>query len=255
MRFKPCQTVFVAVLTVVFAGCSGASGPALLDSANGDTTEADDTNIEDSGDVHADGNPATNDYSGTADNIFDRIDDADPSNAENTGPELAVANDDKASYNSLAVKRMDELTARIVQLQTEVEELKATISQLRGTITSTEKAIAKYEDSTLLGKATLGAMSTEPQLRSDLGKLLQGKVRLVNNTGSNAVVYINGTAWTVLTGESYVLAPVGTVSFLRQGESSAQFMGMEEWTENPQTGQFELLFDLSRTTNEQSVLK
>ncbi|QDU56301.1 hypothetical protein [Aeoliella mucimassa] len=179
---------------------------------------------------------------------------AKPTAEEQSGPDLSapspeeppVANDRVVATPAEA--KVEELTQRVVALQTEVEELKATLYSL-------QQSIARNEDPTVFGERALGAMAEDSDLRSNLGQMLQGKVRLINETEQNAVVYINGTPWTVLTGDSYVLAPVGTVSFLRDGETEATLKGIQEWKENSATGQFELVYRLEDTATEHSVMR
>ena len=130
-----------------------------------------------------------------------------------------------------------ELTERVVALQTEVDALRATVAALN-------QALVNLQDPRELSRNALGAMSEDADLRAGLGQMLQGKIRLVNDTGSPEVVYINGTAWTVVTGESYIFSPVGTVSLQRAGYEEPTFMGIQEWYENKQTGQFELEYHL-----------
>ena len=163
------------------------------------------------------------------------------------GPNLVMAN--------AAAAKVEDLTSRVVALQTEVEDLKATIKALQDTLFSLQRNIASSEDQTAFSERALGAMAEDANLRSSLGEMLQGKVRLVNNTGAEAVVYINGTPWTVVTGDSYIYAPVGTVSFLSKGDTAATFKGVQEWKENPETGQFELTFEIGSSATERSVLR
>src|SRR5690606_2429468 len=101
------------------------------------------------------------------------------------------------------------LTERVAALETELAGLKQQLRQmqdlqrelanLRDAISNLELAETEGPDS---GRRALGAMSESPQLRGEIAEKLQGKVRLVNNTGAEQVVYINGTPWTVVQGDS-----------------------------------------------------
>lgn len=210
------------------------------------------------------------------DDIFGPIDEEQPEPAEETGPEFAgaeppAADDAMTTEENLALDteaantesvdhtvaraaaptaaelKVEELTNRVAAMQTEIEELKTNLYNL-------QQALAQAQDPSEFSQRALGAMALDPDLRGTMGQMLQGKVRLVNNTGAPAVVYINGTPWTVVTGDSYVLAPVGKVSFLKQGETEATFKDIQEWTENEQNGQFELEYRLGDTASERSVL-
>ena len=147
-----------------------------------------------------------------------------------------------------------ELTERVAALQTEIEQLKQRLRQLE----DLELQVANLKNSVAnlsapagvddAGRRALGAMAESPQLRGEIAEKLQGKVRLVNNTGREQVVYINGTAWTVLEGKSFVYAPVGKVSFQLLGAGEPIFKGIQEWQANPADDQMELVFDLSAQT-------
>ncbi|MGI9455248.1 MAG: hypothetical protein ACR2NU_01735 [Aeoliella sp.] len=151
--------------------------------------------------------------------------------------------------------KIHELTSRIAAMETEIESLKANLKAIDG-------QLVNLVDPDELSRQALGAMAENSQLRSGLGQMLQGKVRLVNETGAPEVVYINGTPWTVVVGESYVYSPVGTVSFLREGYEEPTFMGVQEWYEDEETALFELEYLLPAvgdedgpTAIESSVLK
>lgn len=164
------------------------------------------------------------------------------------GPAMTAATDHNA-------QRVHELTERIVALETELAELRTNLQSM-------QSALARVQDPGELSRRALGAMVEDTDLRGTMGELLQGKVRLVNTTGAPVVMFINGTAWTVVEGESFVLAPVGTVSFLYQPAGKPIFMGIHEWVENRENGQFELEYRVESPTatsatalaNERSVL-
>lgn len=146
---------------------------------------------------------------------------------------------------------IQQLRSRLAAMETEIESLKATVQAL-------DRQLVNTLDPEQLSRRALGAMAQDPQMLSGLGQMLQGKVRLVNDTGEPQVVYINGTPWSVVTGRSFVYAPVGTVSFLREGEPEPLFKGIQEWTENEATGQFEVEYHVpepGRASTETSVLR
>ncbi len=134
-----------------------------------------------------------------------------------------------------------DLTSRMAALQTEVEGLKATVAAL-------QQALANSQDQSELSRSALGAMAEDSQLRSGLAQMLQGKLRLINQTGENKVLYINGTPWTVLMGETYIFVPVGMVSFVSESSDSPTFKGIQEWNENHETDQLELEYRLGESS-------
>lgn len=227
-----------AVLGIVAAGCSWAEQPTAAPVAGGqvapDTTAVDNTAAD----------------SGDADNIdalFGLEDDQEPAAAAEpaAAEEPAAAN---AAATAADVK-VHELTERVAALETELEGLKATLYSL-------QQAIAHSQEPSEFSASALGAMAEDADLRGRMGEMLQGKVRLVNNADEAVVLYINGTPWTVVTGESYVLAPVATVAFMREPGDKPTFKGIQEWQENEDTGQFELeyVLDADNAASERSVL-
>ncbi len=155
-------------------------------------------------------------------------------------------------------EKIFELTERVAALQTEIEELKLRLRQLENLEQRVADLKLSVDDLTTAGEGpdagrrALGAMSESPQLRGEIAEKLQGKVRLVNNTGREQVVYINGTPWTVVTGKSFVYAPVGKVSFQFLGEAKPFFKGVHEWEANPTSDEMELVVNLSATTDASS---
>lgn len=205
------------------------------------------------------------------DGIFANIDDEQPNPAEaKPGDEPAAASDKNGEQTvefpphpnpeaaaALAVNaKVHELRERVVELETLIDELKAEVKLLR-------QAQTRLVDTEDFSTRALGAMSEDGDLRGHMGRMLQGKVRLTNNTGQSQVIYINGTAWTVVTGESYVLAPVGTVSFQHSSDDDPILKDVQEWRVNDDTSQLELYYTLgdadvvvdSDDAIEQSVLK
>lgn len=178
-------------------------------------------------------------------------------------PHLATPIDNHQVDNA-AQQKIHELTERLVSLQTEVEELKQEVRrtrELERLVAELQQTVMNLGDTAAISRDALGAMSESPQLRGEMAEKLQGKIRLVNNTGAPQVLYINGTAWTVVEGRSFVFAPVGTVSFQRPGQSEPVFRGVHAWSANPQDDRFELTFELQQgdshvtTPRETSVLQ
>ena len=220
LRLSPLIVVAVCAALVAVAGCGWAQEA-------GSSTKSG-------------GQPSDGEMGDLANELF--VDDLEPEPAETTSADGLPP--------EVGSPKIDELVSRIAELETEVDSLRATIAALND-------RLVDLVDPSELSRQALGAMEENPQLRSGLGRMLQGKVRLTNDTGEPQVMHINGTAWTVVTGESYVFAPVGTVSFHREGAGEPVFMGIQEWQENPETGQLELEFDVlaGGEPNEQSVLK
>lgn len=154
-----------------------------------------------------------------------------------------------------------QLTQRVAALETEIQELQQRLRQLQDVerelanlrdAISNMKVAANDADS---GRRALGAMAESPQLRGEIAEKLQGKVRLVNNTGAEQIVYINGTPWTVVEGNSYVYAPIGKVAFQRLGDAKPTFKGVQEWETNATTDEMEVVFDLSNPDSQSVVTR
>lgn len=58
----------------------------------------------------------------------------------------------------------------------------------------------------------LGKMNSSANFREEMRRATQGRILFRNYTGVPQLVYVNGTAWNVTTGESYIDAAVGKVS-------------------------------------------
>ncbi len=250
---------------VLATSCIALLAVASSNAANAQATEGDGMANEQELMTDAD----EQDYSGIAadgtdelDDIFAGIDDTEPAAADDTteamaeeaaadeeqpvrfppGPEAATAADGESETHALR--------ERVAALRTEVEEL-------RNMVNSLQRALARAQDLSDFSSKALGAMTEDADLRSTMGKMLQGKIRLTNNTGQEQVRYINGTPWTVVTGASYVFAPVGRVSFSDDPVDAPTFKDTQDWSVNEETGEMELEYTLgtSDTANEQSVLK
>ncbi len=274
----------VTSLIVLSAGCSFGQNATDADAADGqdlfgnvgtdndvDTDNQDlfgdaDTDDQDLfGPIEADASetdelaaevPAADDE----EDIFAGIDEVEPAPAESVRDAMAeeAAADPQEPFefpqnpNPAAASHAEvhQLRERVAAVRTEVEELKTMLNSL-------QKALARAQDPSDFSTRALGAMSEDADLRSTMGQMLQGKVRLANNTGQDQVLYINGTPWTVVTGESFVFAPVGRVSFSDDTASTPIFKDSQEWRVNESTGQMELEFVLgdADAVTERSVLK
>lgn len=206
----------------------------------------------------ADSTPATSDEEDPSRGLFAGVDEQEPTEAAEESPVASSAPDAETAEEHAAAYRDQELAARdakIHELTQRIAALETEIAGMQNTIASFSSALADMQDPDEFSRQALGAMAEDGDLRAGFGEMLQGKVRLVNNTGENRIVYINGTAWTVVTGESYIYAPVGTVSFLLEGETDPTFKGVQEWTESDAAGRFELEYQLGGDSSESSVLQ
>ncbi|WP_442485817.1 hypothetical protein [Aeoliella sp. SH292] len=258
MVLRSINTVFTAALSLVIVGCSWADEPstgkfpAKPVSAQVEqpeeapaSTATEDAEEDLFGPVDKQ-DPLVNDAPGT---VEEEVAEAAAEEAAVEGPAMTAATDDPNA------QKVHELTERIVALETELEELRTNLASM-------QQALARVQDPAELSRRALGAMVEDTDLRGTMGELLQGKVRLVNNSGAPVVMFINGTAWTVVEGESFVLAPVGTVSFLYDPAGKPVFKGIQEWVENRENGQFELEYKVEsatpattpESTSERSVL-
>jgi hypothetical protein len=249
--------VFIAAcftcLGLAAAGCSFGQDAAAVDTpGEQELFGATDAPAADAPDAATSGDDEVGD-------IFSGMDNEDPTPAE---PPAAAeeqqpgeqqpgeVRENRGAAATAADAKVHELTERVAALETVIEELRTQIDLLR----DSQRELTDQGD---FSTRALGAMAEDADLRSTMGQMLQGKVRLVNDTGEPQVLYINGTAWTVVPGDSYVLAPVGTVAFQYTADDTPIFKGIQEWTENRSNGQFEVEFRLgaSQTANEYSVLR
>ena len=221
-RFFSRLVFSVVVAMLVASGCSWAQQPDNTAAGENERASAGDEDEQTNGADPSDVNP-----------IFAAAD-KEPEAAEEAEDDVVGDDDARAEIDPRDVK-IHELTTRVAALETEIQSLQATIAALND-------RLVDLVDPDEITRQALGAMQEDAQLRSGLGLLLQGKVRLINNTGQPQIMHINGTAWTVVTGESFVFAPVGTVSFHCAGEQP-DFKGIQEWQENDD-GQMEVVYEL-----------
>ncbi|WP_425398768.1 hypothetical protein [Aeoliella sp.] len=243
--------LFVCLVAIlVTAGCSWAQEPTATKFPPKETTAEDGDNAGE-----AEGTDA--------DELFAGVDNEEPAAAEEAAaepPEDALGAGDmpeeaaaEAGAPALTVDQLaiEDLRARLVELETEVEALKTNLAIAQSKIGQMVTA-DEFRDK------TLGAMSEDAALRGRVGELLQGKVRLNNPTDESVVMYINGTAWTVVPGKSFVHAPVGTVSFLYDPAGEPEFKGIQEWDKVEGSDQFELEYEVrtpGMNANERSVVR
>lgn len=186
-----------------------------------------------------------------------------PSGTQAEDPLLMESRAGAADQSQMAAEadKVFQLTQRVAALETEIQELQQRLRQLQDVerelanlrdAISNMKVAANDADS---GRRALGAMAESPQLRGEIAEKLQGKVRLVNNTGAEQIVYINGTPWTVVEGNSYVYAPIGKVAFQRLGDAKPTFKGVQEWETNATTDEMEVVFDLSNPDSQSVVTR
>lgn len=243
MALRSITTVFTAALGLVIVGCSWADEPST------DRFPAKPVSAQVEEPAEAPANTSTED---AEEDLFGPVDKQDPivNDAPGTVEEEVAEAAEEAAVEGPAMtavtddpnaQKVHELTERIVALETELEELRTNLASM-------QQALARVQDPQELSRRALGAMVEDTDLRGTMGELLQGKVRLVNTTGAPVVMFINGTAWTVVEGESFVLAPVGTVSFLYEPAGKPVFKGIQEWVENRENGQFELEYKVESAT-------
>lgn len=128
--------------------------------------------------------------------------------------------------------KIDALEGRIKELETKIADLPAITAKLNDIantlngidVTAIQSLGAQVQELNvaLSNIATqsgdgykldiLGKMSSDANFREEMRRATQGKIMFNNTTGFPQVVYINGTAWNVGVGESYIMAPVGNVS-------------------------------------------
>jgi len=264
LRWSSCLALCLSVGLLATAGCTLAqsSGDAASQAkktiaeaaASHLAGAAAEETVDHTGPDHAIGN------ADSSEGLFAEVDEQQPTEAaevaeageDSTETPATGAAEHTTAYREQLLAAQDEkiyqLTQRIAALETDIQGMLNTIASLNG-------ALADLQDPNEFSRQALGAMAEDGDLRAGFGEMLQGKVRLVNNTGEDRVLFINGTAWTVVTGESYIFAPVATVTFLLEGETKPEFKGVQEWTEGDTAGRFELKYQIGGTSTESSVLQ
>ncbi len=122
-------------------------------------------------------------------------------------------------------QRVDDMEAELAKLPTIVEQLNGISTQLQGLDMVALQAMGEQmaELNTALSQIVtqsgdgynidiLGKMNSSATFREEMRRATQGKIMFKNFTGLPQLVYINGTAWNVQPGESYIDAAVGNVS-------------------------------------------
>ena len=166
---------------------------------------------------------------------------ADPNEGAAVAEETAADATDvvlqPAEFNTLHAQQIQWLLQRVTLLS-EIQEAKDNrIAQLEAQLEQMKELKSKVEDleAQLIlmeqdSDLALGRMAEDPVLRSDLGRVMQGRLNLENFVGAPKVLYVNGTAWTVRTGESYIYVPVGKISIQESREATPTFIDMDQWT-------------------------
>ena len=83
--------------------------------------------------------------------------------------------------------------AEIEQLNQQIEELTRRMEDLQLEIRTLQSRL--LDESPTSAQDLLGAMSRDATLRKNLGSVAQGKINLINYTGDDAMIFINGTRW------------------------------------------------------------
>ncbi len=76
----------------------------------------------------------------------------------------------------------------------------------------------------------LAKMTESESFRSEVGKAVQGKLRFRNYTGVGQVLYVNGSPWRVLPGESHIYVPYGVVTTAQSPFDTPTEWKADNWT-------------------------
>jgi hypothetical protein len=157
---------------------------------------------------------------------------ADKTGAE-AAPAPAVFNTVHAEQLQWALQRLTDLSDHQIALEEENARLKQQLQAmevLAAKVETLEAQLAGVDDlARREADSALGRMADDPVLRTEFGRQLQGRLNLNNTLGVEKVVFINGTAWTVRTGESYIYVPVGKVSIQESLDGEPIFIDLDQW--------------------------
>ncbi|MDA7977271.1 MAG: DUF2730 domain-containing protein [Pirellulales bacterium] len=151
--------------------------------------------------------------------------DGNPPNAQDSqGDQPTVAEELQRQIAALQ-KRVTDLETKIAALPDLSQKLDTIASQLKAIDADAiqalgdevrELSVAMSQIATQSGDGynvdILGKMSTSANFREELRRATQGRIVFNNFTTLPQLVYINGTAWNVQPGQTYIDAAVGTVS-------------------------------------------
>jgi hypothetical protein len=82
----------------------------------------------------------------------------------------------------------------------------------------------------------LGNIPNNPRRLDTFGRVAQGKLNIENQTGAASEIYVNGTRWSAIRGESYIYIPVGKVAIEEgrfMGTSNPKIYPISEWKPGP----------------------
>jgi hypothetical protein len=124
---------------------------------------------------------------------------------------------------------------KVAELEKKLEDMEV----LQAKVDALEAQLVDVENNS---DRALGRMAEDPVFRTEMGRAMQGRLDLQNFLGMPKIIYINGTAWTVRTGESYIYVPVGKVTIQESRHADPTFIDMEEW--NTDAGQMVMTYKL-----------
>ncbi len=140
----------------------------------------------------------------------------------------------RADQLAWLLERVTLLSDRQIALEEENRQLKLQLEDveiLAAKLQTLEAQLADVGDMARReADEALGRMADDPVLRTEFGRQLQGRLNLDNQSGVEKVIYINGTAWTVRKGESYIYVPVGKVSIQHSIDDQPKFIDLDQWT-------------------------
>ena len=143
-------------------------------------------------------------------------------------------------------KQLEDLRAELAAAQKEIATLKKSVDDLSRLVTQTDQNLRDIlhqvaEQDGGAWKLKVNALSDKDgKPRPDVVRITQGRL-LIDNTGKERVLYVNGTPWTAIAGKSFIWVPVGACSIATEG--GAQHTVYETgWKRNVDTGVFEMKF-------------
>jgi hypothetical protein len=141
-------------------------------------------------------------------------------------------------------KQLGDVRMQLAAAQKEIDTLKKQVDDLTRLQTAQSAdllAILRQvaeEDGSGKWKLKLQSLS-DSKPPADVVRATQGRL-LIENTGAERVLYVNGTPWKAIAGKSYIWVPTGVCTISTEG--GVEPTVHKDWLRNADTGVFELKF-------------
>ncbi len=125
------------------------------------------------------------------------------------------------------------------ELHEQIKQLDSRLTQLFTTLDARLSEIGREVNGQYISDV-IGNMSKSPAFQRDMQAATQGKLVFHNNWGIDRLLYINGTAWSVRPGTSYIWVPATRVSI--QTVSNGAPSVYDNWQFNGSHSEMEVSF-------------